>query len=490
MQTKYIKRPTNIYEYPEKIRNPKGTITFGDLHGNSVKFLYSLIQNGVVSCPEKSYLEFVNLYECYAKVIAYRFKHMENMRRMDLDIIEHENNIEFIELVQLDLETEKQIVSDIKEKKRIAQLELEQELNSLADKGLALGHLVTYFHEFCKTLEVKNNSVAIRLLGDEVADRGACDYFTLVFLQLLQCHHVNLTILLSNHGIEFVAAYERLSDNKSFEPLGLLINSQKVSFYGLRYLLDDKVINGTQLLKLINSCYKPYLKLMDYTFNETGIRLFTHAPVDFKIIRCLANVLDVFYNELTKEALGATIDKINTVFQNFVTTNTIRSQFDMPNYPGGSLDTLEEYIDTWSFLYIVWNRFNSTKDTDEKRPGQLYEYTVDYMHCHDDYKSKRSYIDNLNTGCGKSTYAMIKKNEALLKDILVSKKTKAEAERFLLNAFDYMYIESTEIQLHDKYTLDEIQDEFDLFNSEAADLYYQEQEDFSDESYPSAFKMI
>lgn len=49
----------------------------------------------------------------------------------------------------------------------------------------------------------------IRLLGDELADRGANDYFTLKLLEKLQLNKVPVEILLSNHSVEFIESYEK-----------------------------------------------------------------------------------------------------------------------------------------------------------------------------------------------------------------------------------------------------------------------------------------
>ena len=52
----------------------------------------------------------------------------------------------------------------------------------------------------------------VRLIGDEVADRGTNDYFTLKLLNMLQSKGVPVEVLISNHGVEFVEACEKKSD--------------------------------------------------------------------------------------------------------------------------------------------------------------------------------------------------------------------------------------------------------------------------------------
>lgn len=53
-----------------------------------------------------------------------------------------------------------------------------------------------------------NNKIKVCLIGDEFADRGSNDYFTLLLLQRLNEGQVKLEITISNHGFEFIYAYE------------------------------------------------------------------------------------------------------------------------------------------------------------------------------------------------------------------------------------------------------------------------------------------
>lgn len=476
MQTKYIKEQCNIYEYPKTFNAPSGTITIGDLHGNSVKFLFFLIQNGVIGFKkrydlEKTYAFFVDLYRQFAEVVDFRYDKMDQIKELNLVIREHENNITFIDFSYCDLVEIERELKETLELKQSIQNELNEGLKNFA----SLEELIIHFRVFCKTLEIKNNLVSIRLLGDEVADRGCCDFFTLVLLNFIQANHVNVTILLSNHGIEFITAYEHLSRKEDFIPLNALKNAQKTSFFGLSYLLEDKIITAKELLQLVNSCYKPTLKIIDYTINKDGIRLFTHAPVDFNIIIHLANELGVVYSDFTTQALGITIDKINTVFQQIVLDNDIHLYLDILAYPGQSLlHTLEENIDTWSFLYVTWNRFDNIKDTYEKRPYQLNGYSIEYIHCHDDYISELPHVFNLNTLCGKDPSATerekIEKANRVLNDKMVIERDKTASKRYLLRIFDYTLIESTDVQLKERYTVDEIDEEFKQFISSASEL--------------------
>jgi hypothetical protein len=423
--------------------------------------------------------------------VAYRFEKMESIKKVDFMINEHENNIKLIGMNLCDLDNEEQLLKNALEIKHTMHMELNEGLKKLP----SLDVLKKKFMNFLSTLEIKNHSIAIRLLGDEVADRGCCDYFTLQFLNMLQMNRVHVTTLLSNHGIEFITAYEYLSMDEGFSPLNYLSSAQKTSFFGLKYLLDDELVTTGELLDLVNASYKPTLKLIDYTLNENTIRLFTHAPVDFEIILHLTNELEVSYCELTKEALGTTIDKINTVFQQIVFDNKVHTYLE--SYPGKSFRKLEDYIDAWSFLYLAWNRFDNAKDTLKMRPTHIHDYLIEYVHCHDEYYSGFDHVFNLNTLCGKEHLAKEREKKARafshFKDKMANPIDKEYAQDYLLKIFDYVTIESNDVQLNEIYTVDEIEDEFELFTSPFAPIYSDTQEllDVPEEdSNQSVFKMM
>lgn len=55
----------DLNEYPQqtKIQDENTLVTFGDLHGNAVKFMHFLINEGMVTLPERDYHELVAIYE-------------------------------------------------------------------------------------------------------------------------------------------------------------------------------------------------------------------------------------------------------------------------------------------------------------------------------------------------------------------------------------------------------------------------------------------
>ncbi len=94
----------------------------------------------------------------------------------------------------------------------------------------------------------------VRLIGDELADRGSNDYFTLRILEKLKEHNVPVEILVSNHGIEFIKAYENKEKNKfSSHALG---PEQALSMKNLQGLVDQKMVKREEILAIIDKSYK------------------------------------------------------------------------------------------------------------------------------------------------------------------------------------------------------------------------------------------
>lgn len=93
-----------------------------------------------------------------------------------------------------------------------------------------------------------NNAGKIRLIGDELADRGCNDYFTLRVIQKLNENKVPVEIILSNHSIEFIEAYEKQDDFHA----PMLRYGHADSMERLQALIDKKVISRNEVLDIAN----------------------------------------------------------------------------------------------------------------------------------------------------------------------------------------------------------------------------------------------
>lgn len=162
-------------------------VTLGDLHGNAVKLLHFLMRYGVViwkaSVADKAaaYQSFVDIYDRAAELLKFR-NLMINLQG-DIQNSSTKNEVYRSEFDRL------KVLS--------------------APKEWML--LIRRFDVLMSQLAVQDAMTQVRLLGDELADRGSNDYFTLRLLGFLQEAHVQVSILSSNHGAQFLDDYHGIS---------------------------------------------------------------------------------------------------------------------------------------------------------------------------------------------------------------------------------------------------------------------------------------
>lgn len=352
---------TDIYTCPppDKVNHYEGSLTLGDLHGNALKLLYFLLRYKIIDfkdgIQEENYQKFVDVYE----------------------------------------QSSNQTLS-------------KQELSDMVDS----------FHAILANIRVINKDVLIRLIGDEVADRGNNDYFTLKLLDLLTKNDVRLHITLSNHGNAFIAAYQ----SGEFTTNGMMNSDQARSFTGLKQLVDSKVIRLEDVKALVDDCYMPALKLLDYELDDKAITLFTHAPVEFNLIKTLADKYKVTYRDTSTHELAATIDNINNKFAAGLKRDDFIGHIKAKHVRNVTSLTPEQ-TKAYPLLKITWNRLDNIRDRHTPRPRSMHNeaYFVNYVHGHDSYKSAQPHVINLDTPCGKMSRQVFETmNEQEKKNALLS----------------------------------------------------------------------
>lgn len=464
MAQRLINKNIDIYNYPGEFEASLGSLTLGDLHGNPIKLIHFLFRHQIIKfkneIPNRSeaYQEFVVLYEQYGEILQ---EYRENSTLLQMELVKISNAEERISSIgkQLLLECNKnseqynslllllqQTIDKIKAAQSTKAL-LEQKLH---EPRTRLIDLLDQFNQFMAKLDINDRQVLARLIGDEVADRGNCDYFTLRIFDFLRQSQSKMSILISNHGCEFIAAYEKLLMGQSFTPQGDIPDFQTPSILGLKLLMDFDLVTTNELSRLIDNSYKPNLKVLDYTLSETGITLFSHAPIRFDSIQLVAKRFGVTYDDRTKEALAKTIDQINYQFQFNIQENTVHSLFQNPLIVDKT-NMSEQERDSWPLIYLIWNRWSDAKETAEARPSSHNGYDVSYVHGHDPFHSELAHIHNLDTLCGKesrktedkhitNSFEFIKKNQYTGVD-------KTAAEYYLRNLLRYKVLDSDEQQL-------------------------------------------
>ena len=264
--------------------------------------------------------------------------------------------------------------------------------------------------EWCRLLrgvsakETSSNRL-IRLIGDELADRGANDYFVLKLLEKLGNSAIPYEIIISNHGFEFLSVYEQgLETYYSYleKPPGEFA----VSLSHLRALVAKKIVSMGDIDYLVKTYYQPYLKVLGYScFAESslerllGITIYSHAPIGFETIRALARDMRVEYRDETAVLLAETMDRINHAFAIVAMNNALLQTYG---------DELKKQVDVYDIpmeyplLRCLWARNYSLKDPPKNLQNN---YLLFYVHGHDQGGKVdahfQSFVTNLDNNFGK-----------------------------------------------------------------------------------------
>lgn len=378
MPSTFTDTKIDIYEFPDRNIPLQGDLTIGDLHGNALKFINALLTHGII-----------------------KFK--DNAAQID--------NYKILAQIYTRLGTlVEQIIND-------------QDNEDLKNE-ITLLH--RSFQNIFAELECIDNKKLIRLLGDVFADRGSSSALMLMIYELAFKSNLEITTIMSDHDLEFISAYYNLKQNNIFEnPYPVIDNTHKVSIFGISTLLETNQISKEALIDIVEECYIPTLKLIDYTLTQDGgIRIFTHAPVKFNIIRYMAEKLKISYNDETPFHLADVITKINAEFQERLKEGRIGELFPelLENgkllFPSALNDTQntenqpvlqrlfpklyqDRLIKKFPFWYLIWNRFTPDLDNIEQRPNEYKGYVIYYAHGHDPYQSKFRFVTNLDSMGGK-----------------------------------------------------------------------------------------
>lgn len=353
MASKVISEQVDIYQPPSiRHQTPHCTsITIGDLHANPIKLLFTLIREGACYLSANNYQNLVDIYLKSDRL--FQTSHWE---------------------------------APIKK------------------------HLLSIMNDYTNLIEkitVADQLVHIRLLGDELADRGCNDWFILVMLNHLRRKNLKLTSILSNHVAEFIEAVEhytsRVQSNAS-NPLGSKqdflygttiapTGGLKQSLVHLSALLSNQCITFAQIYNLYHDVYTKILCLVDFELSKEGLYIFSHAPIGIKVIYQLASKMAIFAKDMH---LKAVIQRINQYFSDeyLLGHHTISSLYLNNN-------ALCKLIH-----FMLWNR--NADPNDLLRPAFFQENALFWVHGHDLHSEDRypdKHVINLDNLLGKNIHA-------------------------------------------------------------------------------------
>lgn len=250
------KRSVNIKEYPSTLQSPSDEMTLGDLHGNALRLLHFLVSRGIVQISQEDYERFVNIY--YEQSNAKIWEECERIEQEATDRIKG-----FTALFHY----------------------LEKQANHFNFSN------IMQFFSILDNITVIDHSRLIRLIGDELADRGSSDLYTLLLLNKL-CKgetRVPLEILFSNHGAHAIYYYENILMNPA--QFGTIGHTALLALIGpnvaQRYIHEGLKGNEitTQEKKKSENPVSTYYKFMHETYSLARFHAFLQGlndPQNFK----------------------------------------------------------------------------------------------------------------------------------------------------------------------------------------------------------------
>ncbi|MDF1655551.1 MAG: hypothetical protein P1U34_10615 [Coxiellaceae bacterium] len=365
---------TNLNRYPGHhqypVASPHEQINIGDLHGNTLKLIYTLLREGVLyfdcdrETAKKFYQELHDIYD---------------------DAAANENNF------------------------KPQHKEVNLGINNLDQPKL------DRFIEIINHMQLRNVNL-VRLIGDELADRGSNDLLTITLLNILKQKGLKSTILFSNHSMEFIRlAIANKRNNITSQP-------QICSFIAFRYSKIYGLINDEEILSFWHDTYLPQLKLFDYHIDGDSappqITIMSHAPAGLETIRSAAARFNVDYQDDSIDQLAKTINVINLRFRQSLQQDDF-SCFDEHAFYSEHLRGIEERTSIppkFPVLRCAWNRkggkYNKlnifgyiiTDVTDHlEQPGHQHGYRLHFLHGHEgqDTNPTSGNCTNIDNNLGK-----------------------------------------------------------------------------------------
>lgn len=240
-------------------------------------------------------------------------------------------------------------------------------VDSLSEKDL------TQFTTLINNARV-NKGAKIRLLGDELSDRGSNDYFTLKLLQKIT-KEIPVEIIQSNHGLEFLYFYETKMQDHNFS----LAKQYKQSLSNLSILIKKKLVHKTEIAAIIEQYYLPNLKIVSYTLDEkqNDLTLYSHALTEPEEIKALADAFKVKYD---LENITNTLDEINKTFSTIVANKKLITTSKLKEAYSRKIDITDAPLD-YPIVRATWSReYKSKIDPIRRKLGQ---YNLFSVHGHD-----------------------------------------------------------------------------------------------------------
>jgi hypothetical protein len=246
----------DLKKYPDVIHRhgQDAEVTIGDMHGNTMKLIYFLIREGIIELNPQ-------------KLAKELFKKLSDVYNGP---------------------------------------------NPLSTESLE------FFESTLKSMTVRLDAPHVRLIGDELADRGKNDLLTLLVLEKLHNEGKPPEILFSNHSLGFAKVYEEHM-TRGFKGPVMPFLSPTSSLDGMLTTLKEHPKMKDRVLNIVQHAYLPHLKPLSYSVDHSSktITVYSHAPVGTEAVDKLKGqyglICEAYQQNVT--AFMNCIDKINGRFK-------------------------------------------------------------------------------------------------------------------------------------------------------------------------------
>lgn len=186
MPKRLINKNIDIYNYPNELEDNLGSISLGDLHGNAIKLIHFLFRHKIIKFKREicnfheAYQQFVTIYEQYDDIVQEYLEIRTLLQLIQIKITNAKQRILDIDKkISLVTDNQKELSQSLLQLKKLVEANLQIAKINSADLEEKLSRLkarlpscIERFNKFMEQIEIYDIKTLIRLLGDEVADRG------------------------------------------------------------------------------------------------------------------------------------------------------------------------------------------------------------------------------------------------------------------------------------------------------------------------------
>lgn len=178
------------------------------------------------------------------------------------------------------------------------------------------------------------------------------------------------------------------------------------SFKGLKQTIELKWFELDVFKKLVETCYLPHIKLLDYSLSPTSneLTIYSHAAIGINDLIRLGDNMNIVFTSYSRFELAKFIELINIKFQKDILSTLCLNLIEISDAKDEktALKLLDPLFKN-TIWKICWNRNYSEKSL--YRPIYIHDYNVCYIHGHDHQKNygKSKHYISLDGFLGKSS---------------------------------------------------------------------------------------